>query len=267
MTEPNSTAPATDEQIRKIYVKDLKAGETIHTVFKAAGKELHTSRQGKPWLSVTLHDKTGAVDARVFENVDAASQAFTAGDYLLLQGRVGTFHGKSQVVIDRLERLDPGPIDASEFHFVPPPAPSAPPREPRKDKEKAHEDKEHGGEADSLSHKAARQRLLKLLDNPQLTQALDLVLRSLDRYIDDRIALKLSQGAGGPKPEPKADRKPKGPRVEHRAATEPKHEHRGDHKPEPKRDPTLPEGLAFKPLTELLPKSDEPKASTEPQQG
>ncbi len=252
-----TNSPTTEEQIRKVYAKDLKAGETIHTVFKADKKELHTSRQGKPWLAVTLHDKTGAVDARVFENVDAAGAAFAPGDYLLIKGRVGSFHGKTQVVIDALERLDPGPIDAAEFAFVPPPESSAPPTREKKPRE----DEEAKGESDSLSHKATRQRLLRVLDNPQLTQALDVLLRHMERYIDERIAQKLAQGAGGSVRPERAERKSK-PRVEHR----PHGEVRSEAKPEAKRDPSLPEGLSFKPLTELLPKAEGEKASSEPPQ-
>lgn len=243
-----------EEKIRKVFVKDLKAGETIHTVFKAVTKEKHTSRSGKSWLAVTLTDRTGAVDARVFENVDAADSAFAAGDYLLLKGRAGSFHGKLQVVIDRLERLDPEPIDPKEFTFVAPPAPAEQPqptqREPRDHQEPGHE-------SEGLSHKAARQRLLRLLDNPQLTHALDLLVRHLESYLDERIALKL---AGGPPPKvERPERRSRGPRVEHKAKAdaEPKHA-------EPKRDPTLPTGLAFKPLDQLIPEPPSAAPPAEP---
>ncbi len=103
-----------------MYAKDLKNGEAVLTVFKVTHKERHTSRAGKTYLSLTLVDRTGDVDARIFENVDTADTAVAAGDYLLVQGKVGSFHGKSQVVIEKLERLDPEPIDPAEFAWDPP---------------------------------------------------------------------------------------------------------------------------------------------------
>ena len=121
MSQTENPETNSDERIRKIYVKDLKLGEAIHTVFRAARKEKHTSRGGKSFLALTLVDRTGEVDGRVFDNVEAADQAFSADDYLLVKGKIGHFHGKSQVVIDRLERLDAGPIDAAEFAFTPAP--------------------------------------------------------------------------------------------------------------------------------------------------
>ncbi|MEW5740739.1 MAG: OB-fold nucleic acid binding domain-containing protein [Myxococcota bacterium] len=237
-TQPeNSSAPAADEQIRKIYTKDLKVGESVQTVFKATRKERHASRAGKPYLVIGLVDRTGEVDARVFDNVEAAEGAFAVGDYLLLTGKVGHFHGHPQIIIERLERLDPDPIDPAEFAYTAPPPSEKPPKA-----EKKNEKTERGEKAEEPgSHKAARQRLLRLLDNPQVAQALDLLVTHLERYIDDRVAQKLGQ--------PRPERRPKGPKVEHKG------EVKADAKPEAKETPkreALPEGLAFKPFSQLV---------------
>lgn len=237
-----ANSPASDEQVRKIYAKDLKNGEPVHTVFKAARKEKSASRSGKPYLALTLTDRTGEVDGRVFENVEAADGAFAQGDYLLLKGRVGQFHGKTQIVIDRLERLDPEPIDPKEFEFT---APPAPPAEPKEEKKGSRDD------ADPHSHKAARQRLLKLLDNPTIALGLDALLTQLEKQIEERVVARLSgQPLPHPTPGPKVEKKPRPPRAErHEARTEPK----AETKPEaPKRDGSLPEGLAFKPFKALV---------------
>jgi len=230
---PNSS-PAPEEQIRKIYARDLKVGESIVTVFKATRKERLASRAGKPYLVIGLVDRTGEVDARVFDMVEAADAAFSVGDYLLLSGKVGHFHGHPQIIIERIERLDPEPIDPAEFAYTAPP-PSEKPAKADKP-EKARSDEAPGG------HKAARQRLLKLLDTPQVAQALDVLVTHLERYIDDRIAQKLSPGAPPSRPE-RPERKPKGPKVEHKAA---------EPKPEAPRRDALPEGLAFKPFSQLV---------------
>lgn len=112
------------ERIRKVFVRDLNPKERVHTVFRVTRKQKNTSRAGKSFLALTLGDKTGEVDARVFDNVDAADAAFDVDDYLLLRGHIIQFHGKPQVVIEALERLDPEPIDPKEFTV--PAAPSTP---------------------------------------------------------------------------------------------------------------------------------------------
>ena len=252
MSQTENPETNSDERIRKIYVKDLKLGEAIHTVFRAARKEKHTSRGGKSFLALTLVDRTGEVDGRVFDNTDAADGAFSADDYLLVKGKIGQFHGKNQVVIDRLERLDPSPIDAAEFAFTPaPPAPLV--------ERTAHVSIEPARAADEPKVHLSR-RLAKLLENPQVAQALDVLVSQLERSIEERIHAK----AGLPPParteRPPRERKPRGPRVEHKPKSgEPTAESAPKH--EPKRDPSLPEGLAFKPFNALVGEGDKPETN------
>ncbi|MFO0597486.1 MAG: hypothetical protein U0228_19420 [Myxococcaceae bacterium] len=218
----------------------------MHTVFRALMKEKHTSRGGKPFLSLLLVDRTGEVDGRVFENVGPADHAFSNDDYLLVKGKVGTFHGKTQLVIERLERLDPGPIDAAEFAWTP-----APPKEHAPRHEEAH--------AAPVNKVRLSKRLERLLENPQLAQALDTFVAHLEKAV-------LAQSGGKPveKSErheprherPERERKPRGPKVEHK----PDASHKPEHKAEPKRDPNLPEGLAFKPFTALVGQDEKPAA-------
>jgi len=90
--------------------------------------------------------------------------------------------------------------------------------------------------------------LLKLFDNPQVAQAMDVLVAHLERYIDDRIAAKLGGAPARPERPERPERrenKSKGPKVEHKSpAAETKAE-------APKRD-ALPEGLAFKPFSQLV---------------
>ncbi len=253
-TEQNVAAPTTtteeEERIRKVYVKDVKNGAPIHTVFKAVTKERHSSRSGKPYLSVSLVDKTGQLDARVFENVDPAEAAFAAGDYLLVKGKIGVFHGKLQLVIDRLERLDPEPIDPNEFNYVAPPptAEAAVATAGSPNGVKA----EHG--PDAHSPKAIRQRVLRLLDDPKVLQALDVLLTAIDeRGVKAHPAHAAAhEGAPAPGTGRRRDRRERGPRVEHKPRGDDATTASKSEKPELKRDPGLPEGLSFKPLTALV---------------
>ncbi|HYO54372.1 3'-5' exoribonuclease YhaM family protein [Archangium sp.] len=127
-TSPNaSPTDASLETVRKVYAKDLREKDQVNTVFRVTKKERVTARSGKVFLSVLLVDKSGEIDARVFDKdkVDALDPTFSIGDYVLVRGNVIAFHGKSQVVIESLEKLDPEPLDPKEFE--PPAAPPAPP--------------------------------------------------------------------------------------------------------------------------------------------
>ncbi len=136
-TENENPAPGQEppETVRKVYAADLREKDRVHSVFKVTQKNKVTARSGKVFVAMTLGDKSGEVEGRIFEKVDALEPAFNVGDYVLVQGSVIVFHGKSQVVVEALEKLDPGPLDAAEFDVppAPPAAESAPKAEARND--------------------------------------------------------------------------------------------------------------------------------------
>lgn len=254
MSQTENQDANSDERIRKIYVKDLKVGEVIHTVFRAARKEKLHTRGGKSYLSLSLVDRTGEVDGRVFENVEAADQAFSVEDFLLVKGKVGQFHGKTQVVVDRLERLDPGPIDAAEFAWTAPVAPAPTAREERSS---------HGAPRDEAHAAKIRlsKRLERLLEHPHVVQALDNFVAHLEKAFDAQREGREPREVTPREPGERRERKPRGPRVEHKAGGK----HEGEAaapvtpKVEARRDAGLPEGLAFKPFNALVGEGEKPE--------
>lgn len=125
----DATTPPSEEAvetIRKVYVKDLREKQSIHTVFKVTKKAKQTGRSGRAYIVLTLGDRTGEVDGRIFENVDVLDPTFLEGDFVLVKGSVIGWQKKPQVVVEALERLDPEPIDPAEFAVPPKPAEPSP---------------------------------------------------------------------------------------------------------------------------------------------
>ncbi|RJS27886.1 DNA-binding protein [Corallococcus sp. H22C18031201] len=194
----NPTPEASVETVRKVYAADLREKDRVNTVFRVTKKEKVTARSGKVFLAVTFVDKSGEVDGRVFETLDTIEPAFQKGDFVLVQGSVILFHGRPQVVVEGVERLDPEPLDAREFE--PPPAPPAEakpapeakepkeakePREAKEAKEPRPEPKSEGGPAgaravgqirelvtDRVNDPFVKQLLLAFLDDPQIAAGL-----------------------------------------------------------------------------------------------
>src|SRR3954471_315887 len=88
------------ETVRKVYAKDLREKDRVNTVFRVTQKGKVTARSGKTFLALTLGDKSGEVDARIFDKVDEFEPGSAPGDYVLIQGHVISFHGKTQIVIE-----------------------------------------------------------------------------------------------------------------------------------------------------------------------
>ncbi|MGA9523523.1 MAG: HD domain-containing protein [Myxococcaceae bacterium] len=173
------------ETIQKVYVQDLREKQPLHTVFKVTRKSRQTGRSGKPYVVLSLGDRTGVVEARIFDDVERFEPIFVEGDYVLVKGEVITWQKRPQVVIQGLERLDPEPIDASEFEVpeivepvVAPQAPSAAPAVERAE----GAGREAGGRAVSqirelvlrVQDTHVKALLLAFLDDPEVVRGLPL---------------------------------------------------------------------------------------------
>src|SRR5260370_31019868 len=116
----HNTPPAQElrlEKVRKVYVRDLEEKERVQTVFLVTRKARNVGRTGKTFLVLMLADKTGDIDARIFDGIDELEAQFAVGDYVLVQGEVITFHAKLQILISSLERLDPEPIHPKQVQL------------------------------------------------------------------------------------------------------------------------------------------------------
>jgi 3'-5' exoribonuclease len=115
--------------MEKIWVKDVKEGERVKSLFLVARKAVLTAKSGKSYLAATFQDKTGELEARAFERLEELTPIFEEKDYVEVEGPIGVFQGKPQVRIESISKADPAALDAAEFVWAPPPEP----REPKKE--------------------------------------------------------------------------------------------------------------------------------------
>ncbi len=107
--------------MKEIFASDLARYEnqTITGYFVAANRQLRTKADSSTYLSMTLLDRTGQLEARMWEVKDAGE--FASGDIIKLRGSVCRYQDKLQIKIDKLRRVDPT-LDAAEYDagdFVP----------------------------------------------------------------------------------------------------------------------------------------------------
>ena len=80
----------------------LEPGAPLEGVYAVRRKERRLSRQGRPFLALTLADATGAVAAVVFDEPDFFAAQFEEGDRVRVTGRVGERDGRPRVVVSHL---------------------------------------------------------------------------------------------------------------------------------------------------------------------
>lgn len=83
-------------------ISSLEAGAPLEGVYAVRRKERRLSRQGRPFLALTLADATGAVPAVVFDEADFFAEQFEEGDRIRVTGRVTERDGRTRVVVSHL---------------------------------------------------------------------------------------------------------------------------------------------------------------------
>jgi 3'-5' exoribonuclease len=99
----------------KTFVRDLEEKQVFVSVFLARDKAVLTGKNGKTYLSLVLGDRTGQVDARVWDNVESMADLFQSGDIVRVKGMVQIFQGRRQVVVHKLEKALPEEYRMDDF--------------------------------------------------------------------------------------------------------------------------------------------------------
>ncbi|MGI8631104.1 MAG: 3'-5' exoribonuclease YhaM family protein [Solirubrobacterales bacterium] len=96
-------------------IAELEDGTRFTGRFACGRKDRMSARNGSPYLALELRDRTGALTARAFNDVDRLAARFEAGDAVEVTGKVVRFRGDRQLEVSDVRRLDPGQVDPAEF--------------------------------------------------------------------------------------------------------------------------------------------------------
>ncbi|MCR5670449.1 MAG: HD domain-containing protein [Butyrivibrio sp.] len=97
------------------FIKDLKPGDRVADIYMCKHKLSATTKNGKEYYSVTLQDKTGTVDAKIWEPNSDGIDEFDAPDCIDVFGEVTSFNGALQVNIKRARKCNEGEFDLSLY--------------------------------------------------------------------------------------------------------------------------------------------------------
>ncbi len=98
------------------FVADLQAEQSVTSFFLIASKEVRTGQKsGKPYLQLELRDRTGAIDARVFQGVEIATETVRLDEVVKVKGRVDLWQGKKQLVIEQIRPAKPEEFELGDF--------------------------------------------------------------------------------------------------------------------------------------------------------
>ena len=100
---------------RRPEVAELRPGQRFEGRYACVRKDRLTARNGSPYLSLELRDRTGTIPARVFREVDRVGRPLRARRRGRGPRQGGALRGELQAELDDVRRLEPGEFDPAEF--------------------------------------------------------------------------------------------------------------------------------------------------------
>ena len=97
------------------YIKEYKEGDKIFDIYLCKHRQSAVTKNGKPYDNLILQDKTGTIDAKVWEPNSAGIAEFDALDYIEVYGDVTSFQGALQANIKRIRKCREGEFDPANY--------------------------------------------------------------------------------------------------------------------------------------------------------
>src|SRR5215469_9607915 len=97
------------------YVREIEPERVITTSFLVCSKDIRQKKSGDPYLSLMLSDRTGELDAKMWDNVAEVMDTFERDDFVKIKGLIQIFHNRPQLTIHKLRRMDDSEVDFADY--------------------------------------------------------------------------------------------------------------------------------------------------------
>ena len=97
------------------YIKDLKEGDRVFDIYLCKHKQSAVTKNGKAYDNVILQDKTGTIDAKIWDPNSAGIAEFDSLDYIEVYGDVNSFQGSLQISVKRVRLCQEGEYDPADY--------------------------------------------------------------------------------------------------------------------------------------------------------
>jgi 3'-5' exoribonuclease len=93
----------------------MPINEPVTAQFLVLSKEIRQKKTGEPYLSLHLADRTGEIEAKMWDNVAEVMDTFDRDEFLKVKGVVQVYQNRSQFTIHKLRRLEEHEVDFADF--------------------------------------------------------------------------------------------------------------------------------------------------------
>jgi 3'-5' exoribonuclease len=97
------------------FITDLNSEQNITSFFLVCEKEVRNTREGKPYLRLELGDRSGTIEARMWDQFESAVKDINRDDLVKVQGRVEIYRNRPQLSVLQVRLAKPEEVDLADF--------------------------------------------------------------------------------------------------------------------------------------------------------
>src|SRR5579862_9494213 len=97
------------------YISELEPNQVISGIFLVHHKDIRQKKSGDPYLSLTLADRTGDLDAKMWDNAAEVLDAFGRDDFVRVKGLYQIFQNRPQLTIHKIAPVADSEVDFADY--------------------------------------------------------------------------------------------------------------------------------------------------------
>lgn len=101
--------------MKGIFVSQINKNSRVEGVFLVKEKHMGVTKNGTPYLSLRLMDRSGDINARVWEDAEEYDRIFEKDDFIVITARSSVYQGVMQVTITDLKKCAEEDVELADF--------------------------------------------------------------------------------------------------------------------------------------------------------
>ncbi|WP_319548675.1 3'-5' exoribonuclease YhaM family protein [Desulfogranum marinum] len=101
--------------LKKIFIAQLQQGQQVSDIFLLSRKTLAETKAGKPYLALALMDKTGEIEARLWDDAVRYDAEADVGDFVLVNATAKSYRDQLQLGVSSLQHVDDAQVQLEQF--------------------------------------------------------------------------------------------------------------------------------------------------------
>src|SRR5215831_2343430 len=103
--------------MKEFYISDCVRFENqvVTTSFVVVSKQAKPKKSGELYLAMTLADRTGHLDAKMWDNVSDHINVFEQDDFVKVRGLINKFNGRFQLTVHKIRSMEEAEVDFTDY--------------------------------------------------------------------------------------------------------------------------------------------------------